>query len=259
MCLRFATLRLDRVAQRFLHETRRVNECAVDRVVALIRHAPEHEGVRRATADSLPMHDHHVHGRGHRIAMAVRDHGQAVAEYRHVDTGYLGPLRRGVVWHRHVNHFLAGVLRLADFRNRALLALTLGLLDLRPGFGRFDRRGLGRRVSDRHFSLPLAAALLRGWLIYVSYVTDNRFRRSREAMSRGCQNGGRRIRMLPNGTLLPLVLLTALLLVFSLHTLAASGQFPREHRTPALASGLGAIVLYGTIAVAITSLVVALF
>src|SRR6266516_4875213 len=66
------------------------------------------------------------------------------------------------------------------------------------------------------------------------------------------------IRMLPNETLLPLVLLTALLLVFSLHTLAASGQFPRKHRTPALASGLGGIVLYGTIAVAITSLVVAL-
>jgi hypothetical protein len=77
-------------------------------------------------------------------------------------------------------------------------------------------------------------------------------------MSRGCQNEGTRIRMLPNETLLPLLLLTALLLVFSLHTLAASGQFPREHRTPALASGLGGIVLYGTIAVAITSLVVAL-
>jgi len=65
--------------------------------------------------------------------------------------------------------------------------------------------------------------------------------------------------MLPNETLLPLVLLTALLLVFSLHTLAASGQFPREHRRRALASGLGGTVLYGTIAVAITSLVVALF
>jgi hypothetical protein len=77
-------------------------------------------------------------------------------------------------------------------------------------------------------------------------------------MSRGCQNEGTRVRMLPNDTLIPLVLLMALLLVFSLHTLAASGQFPREHRTPALESGLGAIVLYGTSAVAITSLVVAL-
>jgi hypothetical protein len=64
--------------------------------------------------------------------------------------------------------------------------------------------------------------------------------------------------MLPNESLVPLVLLAALLLVFSLHTLAASGQFPREHRTPALASGLGAIVLYGTIAVAMTSLAAAL-
>src|SRR6266511_473229 len=118
MCLRFATLRLDRVAQRFLHETRRVNECAVDRVVALIRHAPEHEGVRRATADSLPMHDHHVHGRGHCIAMAVRDHGQAVPEYRHVDTCYHGPLRGGVVWHRHLILLLAVVRRLTYTLNR---------------------------------------------------------------------------------------------------------------------------------------------
>jgi len=64
--------------------------------------------------------------------------------------------------------------------------------------------------------------------------------------------------MLPGETVIPLILFTALLLVFSLHTLAASGQFPREHRAPALASGVGGIVLYGTIAVAITSLVVAL-
>jgi hypothetical protein len=64
--------------------------------------------------------------------------------------------------------------------------------------------------------------------------------------------------MLPNESLIPLALLAALLLVFSLHTLAASGQFPREHRTPALASGLGVIVLYGTIAVAMTSLAAAL-
>jgi hypothetical protein len=64
--------------------------------------------------------------------------------------------------------------------------------------------------------------------------------------------------MLPNETLIPLVLFTALLLVFSLHTLAASGQFPRKHRTPALTSDLGVIVLYGTIAVAMTSLLAAL-
>jgi hypothetical protein len=64
--------------------------------------------------------------------------------------------------------------------------------------------------------------------------------------------------MLPSETLVPLLLLTALLLVFALHTLAASGHFPREHRTPALSTGLGVIVLYGTIAVTIASLVVAL-
>jgi hypothetical protein len=64
--------------------------------------------------------------------------------------------------------------------------------------------------------------------------------------------------MLPSETLIPLLLLSALLLVFALHTLAASGQFPREHRTPALATALGVIVLYGTIAVTMASLVVAL-
>jgi len=64
--------------------------------------------------------------------------------------------------------------------------------------------------------------------------------------------------MLPNEALIPLVLLTVLLLAFALHALAASGQFPREHRTPALASGLGVVVLYGTIAVAMTSLMAAL-
>jgi hypothetical protein len=64
--------------------------------------------------------------------------------------------------------------------------------------------------------------------------------------------------MLPNEALIPVVLLTALLLAFALHALAASGQFPREHRTSVLASGLGVVVLYGTIAVAMTSLMAAL-
>jgi hypothetical protein len=64
--------------------------------------------------------------------------------------------------------------------------------------------------------------------------------------------------MLPGETLIALVLFTALLLVVALHTLAASGQFPREHRAPALASGVGGIVLHGTIAVTIASLAVAL-
>jgi hypothetical protein len=64
--------------------------------------------------------------------------------------------------------------------------------------------------------------------------------------------------MLPGESLIPLIAFTALLLVLSLHILAASGQFPRQHRAAALASGVGGIVLYGTIAVAIASLVVAL-
>jgi hypothetical protein len=64
--------------------------------------------------------------------------------------------------------------------------------------------------------------------------------------------------MLPRETLIPLALLTALLLVSALYTLAASGQFPREHRAPVLATGLGAIVLYGTIVVTIASVVIAL-
>ena len=100
--------------------------------------------------------------------------------------------------------------------------------------------------------------LLREPLIYVSYVTDDCFRRSSETTSRGRQNEAKRVRMLPGETLIPLTLFTALLLVLSLHTLAASGQFPREHRAATLASAVGGIVLYGTIAVTISSLVVAL-
>jgi hypothetical protein len=56
----------------------------------------------------------------------------------------------------------------------------------------------------------------------------------------------------------PLIVFAALLLVLSLHGLAASGQFPREHRKPPLASGLGPAFLYGSISLAIVSLGVAL-
>ena len=65
--------------------------------------------------------------------------------------------------------------------------------------------------------------------------------------------------MLSEAVWIPLALFTTLLLFVSLHALAASGQFPREHRAPALMSGGGAIVLYGTIAVALISLLAALF
>ncbi len=64
--------------------------------------------------------------------------------------------------------------------------------------------------------------------------------------------------MLPEAVWIPLALFTTLLLFVSLHALAASGQFPREHRAPTLMSGGGAIVLYGTIAVALISLLAAL-
>src|SRR4029450_6031682 len=56
--------------------------------------------------------------------------------------------------------------------------------------------------------------------------------------------------MLPEAVLIPLFLFTALLHFVSLHLLAASGQFPREHRSPSLTSAFGALILYGTIAIA---------
>src|SRR5262245_65811520 len=65
--------------------------------------------------------------------------------------------------------------------------------------------------------------------------------------------------MLLEALLIPLLLFTALLHFVSLHLLSASGQFPREHRSPSLTSALGALILYGTIAAAFTSLLAALF
>src|SRR5271169_789189 len=61
--------------------------------------------------------------------------------------------------------------------------------------------------------------------------------------------------MLPTNALAPLAIFMALLLVLSLLGLAASGHFPREHRAPALASGIGPLILYGSIAIAIVCLV----
>ena len=46
------------------------------------------------------------------------------------------------------------------------------------------------------------------------------------------------------------MLFVALLLALSLHVLAASGHFPREHRAPALASSIGLTILYGSLALA---------
>ena len=120
---------------RLLHEAGGVFERALDRVVALIGHAAEHEGIGRAATDRLGVHDHHVHGGGDGARVAVRDHGEAVADHGDVDAGGLRPFRRGVVGHRHVDHLLAALLGIADLRDGALLAL----LHLRCHF----LRGLG--------------------------------------------------------------------------------------------------------------------
>jgi hypothetical protein len=55
--------------------------------------------------------------------------------------------------------------------------------------------------------------------------------------------------VLPTDAILPLALFTALLFVVSLCGLAASGHFPRERRAPALASGIGPLILFGSLAV----------
>ena len=56
---------------------------------------------------------------------------------------------------------------------------------------------------------------------------------------------------MPTDAWLPLLLFMALLLALSLHGLAASGHFPYEHRAPALRLGLGRLLLFGSIAIAI--------
>lgn len=64
--------------------------------------------------------------------------------------------------------------------------------------------------------------------------------------------------MLPAEAVLPLVLFMALVMALSLHGLAASGQFPREHRSPALRTGAGPVILFGSIGVAAVCLLVGL-
>lgn len=64
--------------------------------------------------------------------------------------------------------------------------------------------------------------------------------------------------MLPMTAVILLLLFMASLLALSLYGLAASGHFPREHRAPAFASGIGPIILFGSIAVAIASLLAAI-
>ena len=56
-----------------------------------------------------------------------------------------------------------------------------------------------------------------------------------------------------------LLLFMTLLAAASLYGLAASGQFPREHRTEPLRSAAGAAILYGSMAVTMLSLLAGLF
>jgi hypothetical protein len=51
-----------------------------------------------------------------------------------------------------------------------------------------------------------------------------------------------------------LLLFMALLAAVSLYGLAASGQFPREHRAAAFRSAAGAAILFGSLAVTLLSL-----
>jgi hypothetical protein len=55
-----------------------------------------------------------------------------------------------------------------------------------------------------------------------------------------------------------LFLFMALLAAASLYGLAVSGQFPREHRAASLQSVIGAVILFGSIAVTLVSLVAGL-
>ena len=65
--------------------------------------------------------------------------------------------------------------------------------------------------------------------------------------------------MLPNDALLPILLFIALVLAVSLQGLAASGHFPREHRAPTMVVGLGPIILFGSIVIAIVCLAGGIF
>jgi hypothetical protein len=59
--------------------------------------------------------------------------------------------------------------------------------------------------------------------------------------------------MSPDGVL-PLGLLMLLVLSFSMHGLAASGHFPKEHRSAALSTGTGPLVLFGSLLLSLLSL-----
>ena len=54
--------------------------------------------------------------------------------------------------------------------------------------------------------------------------------------------------------MLALALLMALVLLFSMHGLAASGHFPKQHRSAALRAGAGPLVLFGSLLLSLLSL-----
>jgi hypothetical protein len=62
--------------------------------------------------------------------------------------------------------------------------------------------------------------------------------------------------IMPAGAVIPLLSFMVLLLAASLCGLAASGHFPREHRSPALRTGAGAFILFGSLVVSLLSLMV---
>jgi hypothetical protein len=62
--------------------------------------------------------------------------------------------------------------------------------------------------------------------------------------------------MLASSAILPLVLFMALLLAAALCGLAASGHFPPEHRAPALRSGAGPFILFGSLILSLLCLAV---
>jgi hypothetical protein len=65
----------------------------------------------------------------------------------------------------------------------------------------------------------------------------------------------RNAEMLTTDAIPPLVPFTLLMLALSLYGLSASGHFPREHRATVLNSPRGAVILYGTILIALASLI----
>ena len=64
----------------------------------------------------------------------------------------------------------------------------------------------------------------------------------------------KRFEMLPSSAIVPLLLFALLMLMLSLHGLAAAGHFPYAHRAPPLRSAFGAVILFGTLGVAVICL-----